>query len=150
MEQDGRTVHFSDPEGREPAPLVSMGYDLTFPMPAIPLGNLRGACDPWRTDRLSQTLGVAPFLFPELHRIWTHHTTHLRATFQVHRIFALLPRLELWSKPFADWTKEDWSTCGLSAMWDLDTGLVLWAHGAHHVDEMCTTGRPATEFFRIA
>jgi hypothetical protein len=59
----------------------------------------------------------------------------------------LLPRLNLWTKPFADWTEEDWSTCGLSALWDIETGVVLWAHGAHHVDDMRTKGRPAPEFF---
>lgn len=147
VEEDGCTVHFSDPSGSEPASLVARGYDLTFPVPAIPLGNLRRNFTAWRTDRRYQPLGVAPFLFPELQGIWRKHAEYLRETFQVPRIFALLPRLDLWSKPFADWTDEDWSTCGISALWNIETGVVLWAHGAHHVDDMPTTGRLAPEFF---
>jgi hypothetical protein len=82
-----------------------------------------------------------------LHHLWQEHVAFLRETFGVPRIFALLPRLDLWSTPFAEWTEEDWSTCGLSAQWDLDTGVVLWAHGAHYVNDMRTAGRPAPEFF---
>ncbi len=63
------------------------------------------------------------------------------------RIFALLPYFELWDKPFDDWTKEDWANCGYSALWNLETGVVLWAKGAHHVDEMTEQGVEAPEFF---
>ena len=94
-------------------------------------------------------LGVAPFLFPGWHDVWPKHVKPLRETFRVPRIFALQPRFELWSRPFADWTEEDWSTCGLSALWELDSGRVLWAHGAHDVAAMPTVGRTAPEFFGV-
>ena len=128
--------------------LVRRGYDLTFPMTAIPLGNLRRTCSAWRTDHRYPLLGVAPFLFTGLYNVLRESTkSSLREAFQVPRIFALLPCFELWSRPFADWTAADWSTCGLSALWELDSGRVLWAHGAHDVDEMPTVGHTAPEFF---
>src|SRR5262249_22605846 len=65
-EQDERMVRFANPEGRHPEPLIRRGYDLTFPMTAVPLGALRRTCSAWRTDRRYFPLGVAPFLFPEL------------------------------------------------------------------------------------
>ena len=40
------------------------GYDLTFPMTAVPLGQLRRECGEWRSDRWYRPLGVAPFLLP--------------------------------------------------------------------------------------
>jgi hypothetical protein len=147
LEQDERTVHFTDPEGKRPEPLVQRGYDLTFPLTAIPLGNLRQTCSAWRTDRRYPPLGVAPFLFLGLYHIWTDHAKFLREIFRVRQIFALLPRFELWSRPFADWMEEEWSTCGLSALWELDSGRVLWAHGAHDVAAMPTVGRTTAEFF---
>ena len=46
------------------------------------------------------------------------------------------------------WTAEDWETCGLSALWDIRSGRVLWAKGAHHVDEMQEVGKPVDEFLK--
>ena len=63
---------------------------------------------------------------------------------------ALLPRIELWSKPFAEWTDDDWQTCGYSALWDVTTGRVLWAEGAHEVAEMPEVGKPFDEFFGVS
>ncbi len=147
LEQDSRRVHFTDPDGMRPEALSRRGYDLTFPMVAVPLGALRRGCPAWRTDRRVFPLGVAPFLFPDLHEVWPRHAEVLRSLFIVPRIFTLLPRVELWSKPFADWTPDEWENCGLSALWDIDTGRVLWAQGAHHVDEMPNVGREANDFF---
>jgi hypothetical protein len=57
-----------------------------------------------------------------------------------------MPKFELWGKPFAEWAVEDWRTCGLSAIWDIHTGKVLWAEGAHTTEEMYRIGMPFEEF----
>ena len=68
-------------------------------------------------------------------------------------IYCLLPRFELWSKRFSDWTDADWHDPeNLSALWDLSghltgtPGQVLWARGTHDISEMSQLGLPAPEF----
>jgi len=144
----GRRVHSVDIQGRRPEKVVSRGYDLVFPMTAVPLGELRKQCFRWRSDRTYRPFGVLPFLIPGNEDVWSANSKFLLEFFKVDRIFALLPRVELWSKPFAQWTPEDWETCGLSALWDIESGQVLWAEGAHGVDEMSEVGKPIEEFLK--
>ena len=113
-ESDGRTVRDAEPDGTRCRRLIELGYDLVFPMVAIPLGHLRRACPTWRANRRLQPLGVAPFLFPEFHDVWPKHVETLKSIFGVPKIYALCPRIELWDKPFDDWSDEDWKTCGPS------------------------------------
>ncbi len=148
-ESDGRAVRDADPDGTRCRRLIELGYDLVFPMVAIPLGHLRQACPTWRADRRVQPLGVAPFLFPEFHDVWSNHVETLRSIFGVPKIYALYPRFELWDKPFDDWSDEDWKTCGRSALWEVTTGRVLWADGAYPIERMPEIGRPALEYFKL-
>ena len=155
LESDGKTVHFGDPEGASPLELVQRGYNLTSPMTAVPLGRLRRECGEWRSDRWYRPLGVAPFLLPALHDVWPAHAEFLQETFKVPHIYCLLPRFELWSKRFSDWTDEDWNDPeNLSALWDLSgqltgtAGQVLWARGTHDIQEMPKRGLPAPEFLK--
>jgi len=138
-ESDGRAVHFTDPDGHTPASLVGLGYDLCFPMVAIPLGALRRTCEDWRTDRRFRPLGTAPFLFPGWLEVWPRHTEILGELFYVESIYALFPDERLWTTPFEDWTAHDWTT-GYSALWDITTGEVFWARGAHPRAEMREIG----------
>ena len=71
----------------------------------------------------------------------------LQSIFGVPKIYALCPRIELWDKPFDDWSDEDWKTCGRSVLCEVTTGRVLWADGAHPIEKMPEIGRPAPEYF---
>ncbi len=144
---DGCTVRGADPDGTRCRRLIELGYDLVFPMVAIPLGHLRRVCPTWRADRRVQPLGVAPFLFPEFHDVWPEHVETLKSIFGVPKVYALCPRIELWDKPFDDWSDEDWKTCG-SVLWEVTTGRVLWADGAYPIGKMPEIGRSAPEYFR--
>ena len=146
-ESDGRMVRDADPDGTRCRRLIKLGYNLVFPMVAIPLGRLRQGCPKWRTDRRVQPLGVAPFLFPEFHYVWPKLTLETPRIFGVPKIYALCPRFELWDKRFDDWSDEDWKTCGRSVLWKITTGRVLWADGAHPIEKMPEIGRPAPEYF---
>ncbi len=110
----------------------------------MPLGRMRSNCHEWR-NRYLRPLYVLPFLFPAQDDIWKIHAEGLRQDLTVKRLYALLPRFELWDKPFADWTSDEWQTCGLSALRDISSGTVLWAYGAHPVDEMARIGKPFQE-----
>jgi len=148
-ESDGCTVRDAEPDGTRCRRLIELGYDLVFPMVAIPLGHLRRACPTWRADRRVQPLGVAPFLFPEFYDVWPTHVESLQSLFGVPKIYALCPRIELWDKPFNDWSDEDWKSCGRSALWEVTTGRVLWADGAHPIEKMPEIGRPAAKYFEF-
>ena len=147
LERDG-TVHPIDLQGERPAEIAGYGYDLAFPMTAIPLGNLRRQCPKWRSDRRFRQLGVLPFLFPGNNNVWTMYSERLLDLLKVDRIFALMPHMEYWSKPFSDWADDDWNNCGLSALWDINSGYVLWAKGANKFDDMYKIGKPIEEFLK--
>lgn len=100
-------------------------------------------------------LGVAPFLLPALHDVWPAHAEFLQETFKVPHIYSLLPRFELSSKRFTDWTDGDWNDReNLSAVWDLSgeltgkAGQVLWARGSHDINDMPRIGLTAPEFLQ--
>ena len=124
-ESDGRPVTDADRDGTCCRRLIELGYDLVFPMVAIPLDHLRQACPTWRADHRVYPFGVAPFLFPESHDVWPNHVEMLKSIFGVPKVYALCPRIELWDKPFDDWSDEDWKTCGPSVLWVVTTGRVL-------------------------
>ena len=146
LECDGRTVHPVDLQGHHPKALSRFGYDLVFPMTAIPLGTLRKTCPAWRSDRNLRRLGTLPFVLPGQGNLQPRFTDVFEPRLQVDRIFALLPRFELWSKPFDEWTDEDWQTRVQSALWIIETGEVLWAQGAYTVEEMHRVGQPRKTF----
>jgi len=85
-------------------------------------------------------------MWPGLEGWCKEAATDLKSLFEVPSLLALMPRSELWEKPFAEWTREDWRTCGLTALWDINTGDVLWAKGAHSEAEMRLVGKPIREF----
>lgn len=146
--EKGGTVHLTDRDGNLPEEAVKYGYHLVFPMTAIPLGKLRRNCPEWRADRRYRPLGVLPFLYAGSEEAWAKYSDEMLKRFRVKQIFALMPRIQLWSKRFDCWTEEDWRTCGLSALWDIASGQVLWAEGAHHIEEMRRVGKPVREFLK--
>lgn len=102
-------------------------------------------------------LGVAPLGLPALHDVWPANAEFLQETFRVPHIYCLLPRFELWSKGFSDWTDAHWQDeKKLSALWDMSgertgtRGRVLWARGAHRIDGTRKIGREAPEFLAAA
>ena len=62
LESDQKTIHLSDPQGSEPSAIVRFGYDVVFPMLAVPLGQLRAGYPEWRTDRRYKHLGASRLL----------------------------------------------------------------------------------------
>lgn len=155
-ESDDRTLRFSDPSGVEPTSLVERGYDVCFPMTAVPIGKLRRDCAQWRSDRHIRQLGVAPFLLPHDDSWTTGYSPKINfETFGVSHIWCLIPRFELWSKSFADWTEYDWNDPeNLSALWDLSgefsgtRGKILWTRGAHNIDQVAKIGLVAPDFLK--
>ena len=126
--------------------LINKNYDLVFPLTNVPLGQLRRACPEWRTDRRFRALGVLAYFFLGSEKWLKRNSQKLLDLFKVPHIHALMPKPELWLTRFDDWAETDWSTCGLSALWDIKSGVIYWAEGAHHADDMKRVGKPIEQF----
>jgi hypothetical protein len=149
LEADGCTVHAADLDGRSPESIVQREYDLVFPTTVVPLGQLRRECPEWRESREPRRLGVLPFVVPSVCKFTAGDLKKLRAYFHVDLIYALLPSLDVWPVPFADWTADQWNhPDNVSALWDLKSGQVLWARGTGDLAWIRRTGRPPKQFFR--
>jgi hypothetical protein len=151
-EADGFTVRPTDLAGERPRELVERGYDLVFPTTVVPLGELRRHCQAWRTSPEPRRLGVLPFVVPSVgSRLSPRDSVKLREYFGVQRIYALLPSESLWSKPFAEWQQADWMHPeNLSALWDLEKNVVLWAKGTGTLDWIRKHGVSVEKFFQTA
>ncbi len=130
--------------------LIKKGYDLVFPLTNVPLGRLRCDCPEWRSDRSFRARGVLAYFLLGSEELFKEQSQAFLELFKVPRIHALMPKPELWLKPFDDWTATDWSTCGLSALWDIESGCVYWAEGAHSADDMPRVGKLIDEFIASA
>lgn len=138
-------VSRDSPEKRWSKMLIEKGYDLVFPLTYIPLGRLRRDCPQWRSDHSLRAIGTLPFFM-----LGSEATIQQREAlydfFGVPRIHVLMPKQELWLKPFDKWTESDWNAGCLSALWDLESGCVYWAEGAPSADDMPKMGKPIDEF----
>ncbi|MBY0503255.1 MAG: ATP-binding protein [Bryobacteraceae bacterium] len=143
----GQAVQFAEPAGANPPQLAAYGYDLCFPMTAIPLGRLRREFPLWREDRRYRPLGVLPFLLPDLAEFWQRHRAELLERFPIGEIYALQPDLDLWYTPFAEWTARHWQrNTHRSLLWDIRQGQVISSAGIHHRDYLTKIGQPFTAF----
>ena len=122
----GRCVQFSDPSGELPALLARFGYDLCFPISAIPLGRVRRDFPNWREDRRYRPLGILPLLLPAGVAPWANHVATLVHIFApITSLYAFQPAESLWFKPFADWTADDIQNPDhKSIFWNIATGRV--------------------------
>ncbi|NMQ17730.1 hypothetical protein E4P82_00025 [Candidatus Competibacter phosphatis] len=139
-------VHRESPKQHWSQRLIDKNYDLVFPLTHIPLGRLRRDCPKWRSDRRYRALGILAYFLFGSEEWFKKQGQNFLDLLSVPHIHALMPRPELWLKPFDDWTETDWNTCGLSALWDIESGVVYWAEGAHHADEMKQVGKPIEQF----
>ncbi len=139
------TVRQDSPKEQWSQCLVEKGYDLVFPLTHVPLGRLRRDCPTWRSDRDFRAIGVLAYFFLGSEG-FKEQSQDFLAIFKIPQIHALMPKPELWLKPFDDWTEMDWNTCGLSALWDIKSSIVYWAEGAHSVEDMKRVGKPTDQF----
>lgn len=147
FDTDGRTVLPSPQAATEPHELHAYGYDLCFPLTAIPLGSLGQQFPAWRADWRYRPLGVLPFLFPNCRSVWQDHYHYLLGLFPLGEIYAFRPAQELWYKPFHEWTSDDWKHPEhRSLFWDIAEGIVLAAPGVQKRDSMPLIGKPFEEF----
>jgi hypothetical protein len=152
-ESDGRTLCFADSEEHYLGGLKLYHYDLIFPLTVIPVGRLRKTCSKWRNDRNVRHMGVFPFLFlGHVTEVLLNSGEGVGKWWQdfwgVPTIHALIPEMYLWDTPFDDWTEENLRNDCWSATWDIETMRVVWARGAHTMEEMLHggVGKPFEEF----
>lgn len=149
LESNGRTVipNMATPWLDER--LCALGYDLVFPITAIPLGALRAkAWQEFKEQRLLRAFVTFPFLVPEVAgRIGENLRVvqPLLELLPLKRVHVLMPRMELWDTEFRNWDDDDWQTCGISGLWDIKGGWVKWLPGPAVADEIAKNGIPLDE-----
>lgn len=148
-ESDGITTKAADFLNDLPPEILGRGYDLVFPTTAVALGSLRKNCQAWRTDRWLRRYATLPFTCPSFNEFTEHDRQKLQQFFRVKQLYALLPAVDLWSKPFQGWSESDWQHPeNLSALFDLAGNTLLWATGSGSVDWIRQVGISAADFFR--
>ncbi|MFN3327090.1 MAG: hypothetical protein ACK5AZ_26665 [Bryobacteraceae bacterium] len=152
FDRQDRQVLFADEQGNEPPRLTDFGYDLCIPMTSIPLDRLRREFELWRTDRRYRCLGMLPVLLPEAAEHWAAHASKLKELFApIEKLYTFDPALDLWFKPFADWTEDDWNRPDhRSYLWDIPSGKVLTAPGLLPRKEIENQGQPYAEYYAEA
>ena len=139
-------VQQDNPKEQWSRSLIEKDYDLVFPLTNVPLGRLRRDCQKWRSDRGFRALGILAYLLLGSEELFKRQGQKFLELFKVPSIHALMSKPELWLKRFDDWTEADWNTCGLSALWDIESGVVYWAEGAHKSEDMKRIGKPIKQF----
>ncbi len=150
FEQNGRRVVFADYRGNTPPELAQYGYDLCFPMTAIPLGRLRETCPEWREDRRYRTLAILPFLSPIITEWMYDQFDDYSKFLPTSALYAFRPATELWYKPFSQWSQSDWNNPGhYSLLWDIGDSTVIAALGVQNRNAMRSVGITFEEFAKL-
>jgi len=126
--------------------LESKNYDLVAPWTHIPIGQLRGGCPTWQTERGCRALAMLPFVFSST-LLWDNYRKVLSNAdeklklSEVTDILMLLPEESIHMLPFAKWTRPKTQRKVVTAYWKLDEDRVLWAEGFHDRSSMRKEGR---------
>ncbi len=145
---DGKTVVPLSNKALKVRHATNHEFDLVFPTPAVALGELRDSCQQWVTDRELRRNATIPFLLPGWGGYSKADCNKLQSKLQINQVYALFPAESLWSKPFNEWSECDWQhQDNLSAMWSLDSTIILWAKGTGSRAWMAANGQPADIFF---
>ena len=126
------------------------GYDLLMPFSAVAGPPLLRRFSQWVQDRYWRSLLTLPFLIPD-EELVREISEAVRKDEDCDALvkaglYALLPRPDLWEKPFADWTEEDCRWGGYSVWWDIANGRTLWAVGTVIRADIANRGQPLDAF----
>jgi hypothetical protein len=115
-----------------PGWIASRDYDLVAPWTGIPWGALRERCPKWTMKREVRALFILPFLYGK--------SAFDAGDYKAVAEYLVVPDLLLWMPHprqmgwrFEDHerTLADWSEGSMTALWDIESGKVLYAEGLH-------------------
>lgn len=122
-------------------------YDLVAPFTALSLPRLRRAFKKWGEDRRHRAIFMLPFLFG--HSPWRGDSKEI-IKLPFRRLMLFMPNLRHEEWLFAEHSRDEWAQGAASALWDLDTGKVLYADGIHTEESMWSEGRSLREWLSLS
>jgi hypothetical protein len=125
-------------------------YHLCSPLVGVPLASLRRApahpARGWIEERWYCSLFTLPFLFGcEPGTKWRERHEAIIHLLCTDHLMLFLPHPELMEKSFGEFTDGDLDRCA-SALWDIETGEVLYADGVHSRGRLRSEGLPLQEW----
>lgn len=118
-------------------------HDLVAPMTNIPL-NAFHSCGYWRLRRVWRLLFLLPFYLGCVPPFWKGKEPVIqKALAEVSSLSLYIPDEDClyndWSSE--NWTRE-WKKKGITLLWDIPNGSLLWRHGSATRQELQTQGTP--------
>ena len=122
-------------------------YDITFPFTLFAMNCLRRLEPEWLEERAYRNVFMLPFLLGKEPDRWRAHLKKHPPTFK--RLMLFMPNPDLYESHFNDFTKQEWCRGAASALWNLETGQLLYAHGIHTEKSLHAEGRPFLEWLKV-
>ena len=101
----------------------------------------------WLEERAYRNVFMLPFLLGKEPDRWRAHLKKHPPTFK--RLMLFMPNPDLYESHFNDFTKQEWCRGAASALWNLETGQLLYAHGIHTEKSLHAEGRPFLEWLKV-
>lgn len=121
-------------------------YDLQAPLTAFALPRLRRNVPAWMTDRAMRLMFMLPFLAGREPLIRSHdYWSQLPGQ----RLMLFMPNRNHYDDLYDNDSPEKWSAGSASALWDFDSGRVLYADGIHTEDSLRSCGKPLLEWLGL-
>ncbi|MEZ5941791.1 MAG: ATP-binding protein [Planctomycetaceae bacterium] len=131
-------------------PVWIAAYDLCAPFTGISLPRLSTHCPTWRANRGWRRLLLLPFLYGETPgNNWGPRFRMQSELRMIDRLLLFMPNPEHEEWLFDEHTRDEWNAGSASALWDLHTDEVLYAHGIHTEESMRQVGKPLMEWLGI-
>ncbi|MES2707257.1 MAG: hypothetical protein V4726_11715 [Verrucomicrobiota bacterium] len=118
-------------------------YDAAVPATGLALRRLRKARPSWLEHRAERALFLLPLLSGGEPEGWRDK---LRRNHPFARLMLFLPNPDHCEWLFIEHPQEEWTQGSASALWDLETGEVLYADGIHTEESLRTEGRTLREW----
>jgi hypothetical protein len=121
-------------------------YDLVAPITAFALPRLRQSFPSWMKERVHRSIFVLPLLLGEEPQGWRGL---LNTSPPFDRLMLFMPPPMHYERTFSDHTKEEWSSGAASALWNLQTGTVVYADGIHTAESLQKCGQPLERWLNL-
>ncbi len=122
-------------------------YDVIAPFTGFPLKHLTKQFPSWGHSRGHRALWMLPLLMGD--EPLPDWRDKLRKERPFDRLMLFMPNPDHYEWLFAEHTQEEWSQGSASALWDLETGQVLYADGIHSEASLRAEGKPLREWLGI-
>jgi hypothetical protein len=121
-------------------------YDLVAPITAFALPRLRQCFSSWMKERMYRSIFLLPLLLGEEPKAWRWRLNQSRP---FDRLMLFMPNPAHYEWIFSDHTKAEWASGAASALWNLQTGTVVYADGIHTEQSLQECGQPLERWMKL-